>query len=119
MERTICDCRLSPHSPWTPNTSTDLHAVPCGKAHDRAGGSDLKEAAAHGEPRQQKAPGGKRSPMERSREQTFWQDLDTWGTHTGAAYSLKIAPHGKDYGGEIYEDLHSVGGTTHWSMGKV
>lgn len=80
-----------------------------------AGRFDLKEAAAHGEPRQQNSPSGKRSPTERSQEQTFWQDLHMWGTHTGAAYSLEIAPHGKDHGREVY----SVGGTTYWSMGKV
>ena len=62
----------------------DIHTAAHGGTHTAAGGYDLKEAAACGEPMQEQAPGRSCSPW---RGAAFPAGPVTpWGTHTGAVH---------------------------------
>ena len=86
--------RLSPCSPRVPH-GADLHAAARGGAPGGAGGCGLEEAAAHGEPPQEQAPGRSCSP---------WR-----GAHAGAGGLGGAAARG----GPVLEQF-APGGWTPW-----
>ena len=93
------------------HSGADTHAAARGGPHVAAGGHALKEAATHGVPTSEQAPGRRCSlwkgsharagswqglrPMERSpwRSRFSSRNYGPWKTHTGAVCSCRTVPH--------------------------
>jgi len=76
--------------PMDGHSRADIHTAACGGPHGGASGCTLKEAAAHGEPMPEQAPGRTCVPVERGAHAGagFLAGLvSLWGTHVGAVCS--------------------------------